>query len=599
MKNIIRALKLVIPIAPMRMTAYWLLSLPGAILPAIMLYLQRRIVDDVAHVNQELSMVHYMKPVLLLIGTYMVMKLFQLVSNQYMEFGYFKYVFMGLDACIHKKSAQISLEYYDDAGYYKIVQNAKRGSMFLVFTANLAIMSLILMFNLLSVGGYLAALNPLLIIFVALVSVPVIMERIQGAKNQSNLMEDTAQPTRRKKYAFDLLSKGETKKELAHHGASHYVADKYLAACREIDEKEQRHTYTTWRNGIAFAAIKALSHCMAIFMMVWLLVSGRITVGGFSVLLASFSALTGTFTQLFSHAGEIMQTSVMSTSFFSLMDLEVKDGVKDMEDSEEIARLEHVSYQYPNGEGFALKDISLSINKGEKIAIVGENGAGKTTLAKLLSGFLLPTEGVLELGGTPRSQLREDSILGHINAVYQEFGRYKLTLAQNVYLSDTKASPPPQGLEDGMDMDRICDALDWAGLSASKNPGEMLLGKEFGGTELSGGQWQRVALARSYYRQRPILFLDEPTASIDPLEEMAIYDRLNELEGGAVSFEMVSGRRKTIILITHRLGAVRDADKIIVLDSGSIVEMGSFAQLIEKRGHFHHIWNEQAKWYHG
>ena len=115
MKNSWRAMKLVIPISPFRMTIYLLLSLPGAILPAIMLSLQRRIVDSTANLSQELSMLYYMKPVLALIGTYMVMKFFQLVSNQYMEFGYFRYVFMGLDARIHKKSAELPMEYYDSA----------------------------------------------------------------------------------------------------------------------------------------------------------------------------------------------------------------------------------------------------------------------------------------------------------------------------------------------------------------------------------------------------------------------------------------------------------------------------------------------------
>ena len=577
MKNMTRILKLVIPISPLRMTAYLLLSLPGAILPTVILYLQRQIVDSATNLNQEFSIFHYMKPVLLLIGTYMVMKLFQLISNQYMEFGYFRYVFMGLDARIHEKSAKISLEYYDCAKYYQIVQNAKQASMFLVFTANLAITSLVLIFNLLSVGGYLTSLNPLLIIFVVLVSVPVIIEKLQSTKYHSSLMQDLAQAVRRKKYAFDLLSTENCKKEIAHHGASHYIAGRYLAACREINTREWTHIRQMGRNGLIFAGIKSLFHCISVFMMIWLLVTNRITIGGFSVLLASFSALTNSFTQLFNHAGEILQTSVMSASFFTLMDLEVKDGTRNLEPGVEIAHLEHVSYQYPGTEDFALKDISLSVKKGEKIAIVGENGAGKTTLAKLLSGFLLPTEGVMEFGSMTRSQLRENSIFEHISAVYQEFGHYKLTLAQNVYLGDTMKQ---------MDIRKICNALDWAGVLLSEHPDEMLLGREFGGTGISGGQWQRLALARCYYRQRPVLFLDEPTASIDPLEEMEIYEKLNEL-----------AREQTVILVTHRLGAVRSADKIIVLDNGSIAESGNFEQLMEQQGHFYHIWNEQAKWY--
>lgn len=577
MKNIIRTLKLVIPIAPLRMTIYLLLSLPGAILPAVLLYLQRKIVDRAASFGLGLPLSYYMVPVLFLIGTYMIQKMFELVSRQYMEFGYFRYVFLGLDAKIHEKSAKISLEHYDSAQYFLTVEKAKQASMFLVFTANLAIMSLVLIFNLISVGGYLVSLHPLLILFVVMVSVPVILEKRKGARYQSSLMQDLAQAGRRKSYALGLLSTAGSKKELAHHGASCYVAERYLAACREADEKEGSHIRKMGGIGLFFAGIRSLFHSLSIFLMVWLLVTGRITIGGFSVLLASFAALTGSFTQLFDHAGEILQTNIMSASFFELMDLEVTDGRKKMEPDEEVARLEHVSYRYPNEQSYALKDISLSIQKGERIAIVGENGAGKTTLAKLLSGFLLPSEGVMELGGVERSQLEENSIYEQISAVYQEFGRYKLTLAQNVYLGDTTKE---------MDHKKISHALEWAGILLGDHPQELLLGREFGGTELSGGQWQRLALARSHYRQRPILFLDEPTAAIDPLEEMAIYQRLHDL-----------AQDRTVVLVTHRLGAVRGADKILVLNQGSITEAGSFEELMEQRGYFYHIWNEQAKWY--
>ena len=449
--------------------------------------------------------------------------------------------------------------------------------MFLVFTANLAVMSLVLIFNLISVGGYLASLHPLLILFVVMVSVPVILEKLKGAGYRSHLMQDLAQAGRRKNYALGLLSTVGSKKELAHHGAGCYVAERYLAACREVDEREGKHIRQMGGVGLFFAGIRSLFHGLSVFLMVWLLVTDRITIGGFSVLLASFAALTSSFTQLFDHAGEILQTSVMSASFFELMDLEVTDGRKKMEPGGEAVRLEHVSYRYPHGEAYALKEISLSIRKGERIAIVGENGAGKTTLAKLLSGFLLPTEGVMELGGMDRSQLKENSIFEQISAVYQEFGHYKLTLAQNVYLGDTAKE---------MDYEKISHALEWAGILLDDHPQEQLLGREFGGTELSGGQWQRLALARSYYRQRPILFLDEPTAAIDPLEEMAIYQRLNDL-----------AQDRTVVLVTHRLGAVRSADKILVLDHGSIAETGSFEELMEQRGCFYHIWNEQAKWY--
>lgn len=581
--NITKALKLVIPIAPLGMTFYLLLSLPGAILPAFMLYMQKTAVDRAALYDGRQPFRYYMIPVLMMIGIYMIMKMFELVSRQYMEFGYFRDVFLGLDNRIHKKSAEISLEYYDNAEYYEIVQNAKNASMFLVFTTNLAVMSFILVFHLLSVGTYLTSLNPVLCIFVVFVSIPAILEKLQEGKFQSAFVQDTVQPSRRKKYAFGLLAVSDQKKEIVHYGAGDYIADKYLSACKELDKKEIQHIRLIGKHGLAYAGIKTLFHCAALFLMAFLLISGKITIGGFSVLLTSFAALTNIFTQLFDHAGEIMQTGIMSSAFFELMEFEVKDGDRNLEDSGEYARLAHVSYRYPNSAQTALNDISLAIKKGERVAIVGENGAGKTTLAKLLSGFLLPVEGHMELGGIDRHMLRERSIFDHISAVYQEYGRYKLTLAENVYLSDTMGKD--HGLKEP-DVERICHALAWADVRFDAKPDKMVLGKEFGGSELSGGQWQRIALARSYYRKRKVLLFDEPTAAIDPLEEMALYGKLDELAG-----------EKTVILVTHRLGAVRNADKIIVMEKGSIAEMGSFDELMRLNGNFYHIWTEQTKWY--
>lgn len=184
MRNVIKALKLILPMEPFRLGIYLLLSLPGALLPAVMLYLQQRIVDGAASLSRELPLSFYIKPVLLLIGTHMLLKLFRLLSMQYMEFGYFRYILLGLDNRIHEKSARVPLEYYDNAEYYQVVQRAKQASTFLVFTANLAVMSLVLAGSLLSVGGYLTAMNPLLALFVAAVSIPVAVFPAYGAEGQ-------------------------------------------------------------------------------------------------------------------------------------------------------------------------------------------------------------------------------------------------------------------------------------------------------------------------------------------------------------------------------------------------------------------------------
>ena len=164
-------------------------------------------------------------------------------------------------------------------------------------------------------------------------------------------------------------------------------------------------------------------------------------------------------------------------------------------------------------------------------------------------------------------------MLEHISAAFQIFGKYKLSVRENLIISS------PEKREE----DKIEEALKWADLDLKK---EMVLGREFGGEELSGGQWQRIALARCYYRDREIVFVDEPTSAIDPLEELNIYQKLLELT-----------KDKTVVVVTHRLGVAKNADKILVLEDGKLVETGTFEELQKMNGVFAKMWEEQAKWY--
>ncbi|MFB2975093.1 ABC transporter ATP-binding protein [Microseira sp. BLCC-F43] len=242
---------------------------------------------------------------------------------------------------------------------------------------------------------------------------------------------------------------------------------------------------------------------------------------------------------------------------------------------------DRVHFCYPDRPS-ALIDVSFTLYPGETVALVGENGAGKTTLVKLLTRLYDPTAGAILVDGVDLKELDLDGWRRQIAAVFQDFGRYALTLLENIALGDLEALD---------NLERIRRAVKKAGITTlvEKFPAreETLLGKQFGGTELSGGQWQKLALARAFVREdAQLLILDEPTAALDPRSEYEVFCRFVELARG-----------KTTLLITHRLASVRMADRILVLKQGRLVEQGTHEELLRCGGEYAALWNMQVQQY--
>jgi ATP-binding cassette subfamily B protein len=236
--------------------------------------------------------------------------------------------------------------------------------------------------------------------------------------------------------------------------------------------------------------------------------------------------------------------------------------------------LEHVRFTWPGATRPVIDDVSLSIAPGETIALVGENGAGKSTLVKLLLGLYRPDSGRVLQDGDDLALLPEPDVRSRFSAVFQSFIHYPLTARENV------------ALDGGLDDAAFREAMTTVDLPHLADAPETLLAPDLGGTDLSGGQWQRIAIARAAVRQAAVLCLDEPTAALDPMAEVHLFRQFTRLAEG-----------RTTVLVSHRLGMARLADRVVVLEQGRIVESGTHDQLVGRDSRYREMWESQARWY--
>lgn len=290
-------------------------------------------------------------------------------------------------------------------------------------------------------------------------------------------------------------------------------------------------------------------------------------------------------------SGFIDQLSTIDEDLANLFDyqefMSLPTGKKDgtiLKHEPEMITFNDVSFRYPQTDTDVLKRISFSIAKGQHIAIVGENGAGKSTLIKLLTGLYAPTKGDIVLDDTSLAEINTPSWHQKLSVLHQEFQKYVFTdIQNNVYFGNVEKPVKPASLRTALDAAEATDFIEKLPRGLGTYPSTWMEDDEGNkGVNLSGGQWQRLALARNFYRNAPIIILDEPTSAIDALAEERIFKRL-----------FAKANKHTVITISHRLSTVEKADVIIVLDDGQIVEQGTHKELVTKRGMYYAMFKSQ------
>lgn len=312
------------------------------------------------------------------------------------------------------------------------------------------------------------------------------------------------------------------------------------------------------------------------------IINKKHSIGDFTFFLNILYTFVSQISSLLINFGVVYENNLYVDDYFKLQSLANK--VKEirrpliLKNAPRMIRFDKVSFKYPESENYALRNINITIKKGEDIAIVGHNGAGKTTLIKLLFRFYDPTEGKILVDGKNLKNLEIDAWYKQLAVLFQDFAKYNLSLRENVELGDVKNKLSIKG---------ALNQAQGQELFELKNGANQILGSWFeDGEEISIGQWQKVAIARALYRNAPYLFLDEPTSNIDPQAEFDIFNNLKKLY-----------KKKTLIFISHRFSTVRMADKIYVLEKGQLVEQGNHDELIKNNKIYARFFRIQKKGY--
>lgn len=486
-----------------------------------------------------------------------------------------------------KHAADLDLDQFEDSDFYDKLERARRQTL-----SRTVLMSQVLgqaqdIITIFFLAAGLVVFNFWLIILLIVAVIPAFLGESHFNEKSYSLVHGWTPERRELDYLRFTGASDETAKEIKIFGLSNfltdrfkYLSDKYFSANKKIAVSR-----AGW--GLAFASIGSIGYYIAYVVIIISTVKGTLSIGDLTFLAGSFSRLRGLLESLLNKFSSISEGALYLKDFFDFFDLKPKIVVKQNmipfpKKIKEGFVFENVGFKYRGSEKWAVKDLSFTLNAGEKLALVGENGAGKTTIVKLISRLYDPTEGRILLEGNDLRNYDPGDLRKEVGVIFQDYVRFQMTAGTNIAVGR---------IEEQENYSKISDSakrsLAESVISTLPKGYEQRIGRRFtDGIELSGGQWQKIALARAYMRDAQLLILDEPTASLDARAEYEIFQRFAELTIG-----------KTVILISHRFSTVRMADRILVLENGKVAEIGTHDELLQMDGMYADLFNLQARGY--
>lgn len=481
---------------------------------------------------------------------------------------------------IHRKIARLPGNLFEDVKILECIEKANVGAdkCYLVYNA-IATILLFYVPYFFVLGIYLWRLKPILLISLLFIFLPLVINLFVRKRIFEKQVDETIPLQREKDYYETELFSREMCKENRLYGSYSFFRKKFIAVNHLFCEKKWKSAKKAGGIDLGMRSLTLAGYLGVILLLLYSMLDGSISVGAFAAVFSSITTLI-TFMNdaIGNHLGSLFDNLGFLKKYFEFFDLPEETSEQGEMNWSEKVEVKNVSFCYPGTDRKVLDNVSFEIQRGETIALVGENGAGKSTLVRILSGVLIPDEGEVLVDGKDLFSVCQEDRFRYMSAVFQQFIKYQMSLRENVEISAQDS--------DYEKMKRCVEKSEFFLDDRFQNGYDTMLSREFDGIDLSGGQWQRVALARGLYRDSRVILLDEPTSAIDPIEEGVLYRKFQKMI-----------QNKMGIIVTHRLGSARIADRIIVLKDGKVVEQGTHEALLNRQGHYEKMYREQAKWY--
>lgn len=589
-----RVVSLIWHVSPLTVCALMFFSSIAALVSPAVIWMTKVIVDRVVEsIGMPLDWAYLMIPVgvvlALWIGNAVIGAIDGLLSEVLSE-----HVYTSASEKLIGKSAELDIAYFEAPKFYDQLKQANDNK----WQVESMLWSVMGMFqqllSLTAMIGLLSILHPLAVLVLFGSVLPRIFLEAHMSRRRFQLQSELSRNMRMAHYQESLLTERETVKEIRIFGLGEtfknrflHMREKYIQAWLSLLKK-----FLKWEMSLESLSMMGVS-AVGIYAVIQA-ATGEITIGTLTLVFTSSQQITSMIASIIRQAGMTYQTCLETSRFFEVLDLNpatISGALEPQQSDRPLLvpsriksgiEVESVSFSYPGNDEVILKDVSFFIPARAKVALVGKNGAGKTTLIKLLARFYDPNEGFIRLDGRDYREYQIESLQSNMSVVFQDFARFDISAADNIGVGNVAhvESRP-----------RIVDAAKKGGAEEVVNGlpqgYDTILGRTLDeGIDLSGGEWQHLSIARAFMSDAQIFIFDEPTAALDALRERELYERITRLS-----------EDKTVVFISHRFSTVRMADLIVVVDEGTVVEVGSHEELIARGGKYQLMFDTQAQRY--